>query len=41
MWANTKPTRTMPVSAITTFLPMVEPKKVATLCISSPGASIL
>src|SRR5258706_598983 len=30
MWATTKPTRTIPVTAITTFLPIMVPHNVAT-----------
>ena len=38
MCARTKPKRTTPVAPITTFFPMVEPKKVPAFCMSSPCA---
>ena len=37
MWPRTKPKRMRPVTAITTFLPMDDPKKVAARCMLSPG----
>src|SRR6476646_3204044 len=37
MCATTNPTSTTPVRAITTFFPIVEPKKLASRCISAPG----